>query len=172
MPKAKLTAKEKLFCYYFSRLQNHREALLKAGYPSENSEKTAAQLLQRRDICRQIARLYNDKESVRNKVRSGYERAAFGCAADVFRLLDSYHRGEPIHLEKLDLYNIAEIRDNGKGLEIKMIDRLKALEALAQLDDEDTREKAGAKPFYEALARSVKEIPQNKEDREDVDDRD
>ena len=145
--------------------------LLKAGYPQENSEKTAAQLLQRRDICRQIARLYNDKESIRNRVRSGYERAAFGCAADVFRLLDSYHRGEPIHLEGLDLYNIAEIRDNGKGLEIKMIDRLKALEALAQLD-EDTAERAGAKPFYEALARSVKEISQSKESREDVDDRD
>lgn len=74
---------------------------------------------------------------------------------DAFRLLGAYHREEPIDLETLDLYNVAEIRDNGKGLEIKFIDRMKALDALLQLE-KDACEEAGAKPLYEALERSAR----------------
>ena len=70
---------------------------------------------------------------------------AFGKANDCVRLaLDA---GAP--LEKLDLGLLSEIKRNDKGtVEIKLIDRLRALEQLAQTAGEEKTDVAG---FLQAL---------------------
>lgn len=62
---------------------------------------------------------------------------AFGKANDCVRL--ALEAGAP--LEKLDLGLLSEIKRNDKGtVEIKLIDRLQALEQLAQLAEADSQD--------------------------------
>ena len=63
----------------------------------------------------------------------------------------------PSHvIEKLDLFNVSEIRRiKGGGVEIKIFDRLKALEKLYELENSlDSRDKASG--LINALSLSVK----------------
>ncbi|WP_052446640.1 terminase small subunit [Candidatus Soleaferrea massiliensis] len=156
MPKTTISAKERLFCYYFSRLQNHREALLKAGYTPEQCSRTAARLLQRRDIRRQIDQFSDKGDPVRQQVEAGLRRIAFGCVTDAFKLVCAYQGETPVDLDGLDLYNVSEIKDSGKGLEIRFFDRMKALEMLSNLEQSRQQNEAG--PLYEALERSAQAL--------------
>ena len=71
---------------------------------------------------------------------------AFGKANDCVRL--ALEDAPP--LDKLDLSLLSEVKRNDKGtVEIKLIDRLKALEQLAAATDEDG---AQAEEFLRALA--------------------
>ena len=73
---------------------------------------------------------------------------AFGKANDCVRLA---LEDEP-ELSRLDLSLLSEVKRNEKGtVEIKLIDRLKALEQLAQAAGED---KDGAQEFLRALQES------------------
>lgn len=94
-------------------------------------------------------------DSLKNRIRRGQIRKedvtrrlaelAFGKPNDCVRLaLD-----EAAELEKLDLSLLSEIKRSEKGMvEIKLIDRLKALEQLAQAAGEEKSEMEG---FLKAL---------------------
>lgn len=80
------------------------------------------------------------EKSLKNRIRTGQvcredvarrlAELAFGKANDCVRLALE----EDLHLEKLDLGLLSEIKRNEKGtVEIKLVDRLKALELLAAL---------------------------------------
>ena len=70
---------------------------------------------------------------------------AFGRANDCVQLV----MAENPDLEKLDLSLLSEVKRNEKGtVEIRLIDRLKALEQLAQAAGEDN---SGAEEFLKAL---------------------
>ena len=72
--------------------------------------------LNREDVARRLAEL------------------AFGKANDCVRLV----LGEDVQLEGLDLSLLTELKRNDKGtLEIRLVDRLKALEMLAQFAEKD-----------------------------------
>ena len=72
--------------------------------------------LRRQDVARRLAEL------------------AFGKANDCVRLVLE----EEVPLKKLDLSLLSEVKRNDKGtVEVKLIDRLKALEQLAVLAQED-----------------------------------
>lgn len=84
------------------------------------------------------------EKSLKERIRSGHIRRedvtrrlaelAFGKANDCVRLV---LEDAPV-LEKLDLSLLSEIKHNDKGtVEIKLIDRLKALEQLAQVAGQD-----------------------------------
>jgi len=95
-------------------------------------------------------------ERTRRRVKKGYERLAYGGIADAVRLLFT---DEPdlAALDKMDLFNIAEIkRPRGGGMEIKFFDRIKALESLEGMSETNS----DSMPLYRALqecARSLKE---------------
>ena len=101
----------------------------------ENEGKTLAQRIRsgrirREDVTRRLAEL------------------AFGKANDCVRLA---LEDEP-ELSRLDLSLLSEVKRNEKGtVEIKLIDRLKALEQLAQAAGDDGD---GAKEFLQALRES------------------
>lgn len=82
-------------------------------------------------------------------------RLAFGGIADVLRLMNAENL-ENLNLETLDLMNVSEMKfsKNG-GMEIKLFDRLKALERLSMLC-EDPKE-AGDAAFFEALKKGAEE---------------
>ena len=91
--------------------------------------------IKREDVARRLAEL------------------AFGKANDCVRLA---LEDEPT-VSKLDLSLLSEIKRNEKGtVEIKLIDRLKALEQLAQAADQ---EKADPEAFLRALQESTVEEP-------------
>ena len=93
--------------------------------------------------------------NLRNRIRQGQIRRkdvtrrlaelAFGRPNDCVRLaLD-----EAAELEKLDLSLLSEVKRSEKGMvEIRLIDRLKALELLGQWAGED---KSGLEEFLQAL---------------------
>lgn len=77
--------------------------------------------VEKRDVTRRLAEL------------------AFGRANDCVRLVLETEPG----LEKLDLSLLSEVKRSDKGaVEVKLVDRLQALELLAQVAREDTSELA------------------------------
>ena len=96
----------------------------------ERMRKAAAGQVRREDAVRRLAQL------------------AFGRVNDAARL--ALHSGEA-DLETLDLSAVAELKVTDKGgVEIKLIDRIRALEALCGLLSEEKAEGAGE--LYRVLA--------------------
>ena len=97
----------------------------------------------------------NTEKGLRQRIRSGEVRRqvvtrrlaelAFGKANDCVRLaLEDDPR-----LDKLDLSLLSEVKRNDKGtVEIKLIDRLRALEQLAEVAEEDNSD---MEAFLQAL---------------------
>ena len=89
-------------------------------------------------------RIRNGKVS-RSDVTRRLAELAFGKANDCVRLA---LEDDP-HLGRLDLSLLSEVKRNDKGtVEIKLIDRLRALEQLAQVAGEDTQD---LEAFLQAL---------------------
>ena len=88
----------------------------------------AAAQLKREDVLRQLARL------------------AFGRVDDAVQL--ALRRGE-LDTGGLELSAVSELRVSEKGIEVKLVDRVRALEALWKLLD--TGEPQGSDPLYQAL---------------------
>lgn len=87
-------------------------------------------------------------------LQEGFERLAFGDVTDAVRLLFT-EEISPATLQKMDLFNVAEIkRLKGGGMEIKFADRLKALQCLEQLRSENGDDDA----LYRALEASASEL--------------
>lgn len=156
--KKELTEKEKLFCAYYARDGEARGSAARAGYcvaPRRSAEK----LLAREDIRTEISRL--EKAAVAPSVEKGLKRLAFGSVADAMKLMLCEETLSPQDIEKLDLFNVSEIkRPKGGGLEIKFFDRLKALERLEKLGaGEDTVQSS----FVQALSDGAKQLSQGDE---------
>jgi len=95
----------------------------------EKMRSAAAAELRREDAVRRLARL------------------AFGRADDAFRLALHPKEADP---SKLDLSAVAEFKVTDKGgVEVKLVDRVRALETLFRLLDEGGSE--GAEELYQAL---------------------
>ena len=95
------------------------------------------------------------EKSLRSRIRAGEVRRqdvtrrlaelAFGKANDCVRLALE----DAPSLDKLDLSLLSEVKRNDKGtVEIKLIDRLRALEQLAEVAEED---KTDMEAFLQAL---------------------
>ncbi|MDF2567122.1 MAG: Terminase small subunit [Oscillospiraceae bacterium] len=150
----KLKQKEEFFCYYYEKLQNPKEAAIKAGYLSFVAEKTAARLLQMPHIIEHIKRAVEKKEGICS-VKSGLERLAFGSVCDPIKLLAVSGNMDEQQIDELDLFHISEIKkQKDGGFEIKFFDRFKALEKLLLLSEQDKGENK-MEGFYKALEQSA-----------------
>ncbi len=155
-----LTEKERLFCFYFAEDGDARGCAARAGF-SVAPKRSAARLLGREEIRAEIAKLEKEKKAV-NAVEKGLMRLAFGSVADAMRLMlceDSLTADE---IEKLDLFNVSEIkRPKGGGLEIKFFDRLKALERLDKISGGEENSRSS---FIQALSEGAKNLSQGDSD--------
>lgn len=88
----------------------------------------------------------------KEKLRQGFEELAFGSVTDAVRLLFEEDISKAA-LDEMNLFNVAEIkRMKGGGMEIKFVDRLKALQCLEQLTLEESSD---GFDFYRALENSA-----------------
>ncbi len=154
--KKSLSKREKLFCLNYVILPDGRDAAIKAGY-TMSPQTAAAKLLSRKDITNEIASLAKALTPHRNEAAAGYRRLAFGSVSDALRLVFCEDPPSREELDKMNLFNVAEIkRPKGGGIEIKFFDRLRPLERLAEMSSEEAE--SGALPFYQALESSARQI--------------
>lgn len=153
----KLLLKEKLFCYYYLKLQNYKEAAIKADYKHILAESIGAKLLQKKEILDYI-KLLKGQDFIKgglDNVKSGLERLAFGSICDSIKLILS---GEGIDFNKIDtmdFFQISEIKKPKDGcFEIKFFDRLKALESLSKLYQNNIEDNQ-SNSFFSALEKSA-----------------
>lgn len=139
--KNKLTAREREFCLSFMQSGDAQLSARRAGFRNPDSE--GERLLCNEKICAELERL----SELRGRLLSamsviGYQRLAFGSAADAASLLFEENPSREA-LGKMDLFLVSEIRRPKDGaMEIKFFDRARALEKLASLSME--RESSGS----------------------------
>lgn len=152
-----IKAKEKLFCYWFQKLRNGREAAVKSGYVPLFADNTAAKLLQRADVLEHIEALDDAAQTKKLKQAAiaGLSRLAFGSVTDSVKLVFAESEEALTLLDGLDLYAVSELkRPKENALELKFFDRYRALEKLLELASADqTNENLQA--LYGALEQSA-----------------
>lgn len=89
-----------------------------------------------------------------DEVKGGLHRLAFGSTTDAVELLFFEETPPPSKLAGLDLFHVSEVKRGKNGVEVKLFDRLKALEALARLAEAEGAGD-GALPFYKAILGSA-----------------
>lgn len=155
--KTELKDKEKLFCEYFCETRNARSAAAKAGYGIMTG-RSAVKLINRKDIQSEIEKMDRTKLVSSQEIVAGYRQLAFGSIADALKILYSDENPTDIEKEKLELFNVSEIkRAKGGGIEIKFFDRMKALEHLEAMCRSET-DSDKALPFYRALEKSAEAL--------------
>lgn len=130
--KGVLSEREKLFCINYANCMDAEQAAISAGYRKNPLQKGQG-LLSRSDIADEIARICDTYERVQSYAQIlGYSRLAFGDIADTVALL-YMDKPSKEQLSNMDLFMVSEIKKLKDGaMEIKFVDRLKALEKLTQ----------------------------------------
>lgn len=142
---------KKLFCYYFLKLRNVREAAKKAGIDDKKAFIAGMQLLNSQATKKTLMKISDNTAFDNGIVRAGLERLAFGDINDVIKLAFSEDSMTENEISSLDLYNVSEIKKvKGGGIEIKLFDRQKALEKLWEI--ENTADiNSSAESFFNAI---------------------
>lgn len=110
---------------------NIQESAVKAGYPPETALFDGIECLKSSACQKLIAKLYSVTACNVNSIMTGLERLAFGNSNDAVMLVFSDDIPNPNLVSELDLFNVSEIKKvKGGGVEIKLFDRLKALEKM------------------------------------------
>lgn len=150
---SKLKPKEQLFCFYYAKLQNSKEAAIKAGFPPMVAELQGDRLLQRKDITDEFHHLCKQQEydDLLQSVIAGLKRIAFSNVNDSIKLVLKEKESLDSLLDTLDLFPIAEIKiPKENAVEIKFCDRFKAFDKLIELINSQNG-KQDASEFYKAL---------------------
>ena len=146
--KNKLTAREREFCLSFMQSGNAQLSARRAGFRNPDSE--GERLLCNEKICAELERLSELRGRLLTALSViGYQRLAFGSAADAASLLFEENPSREA-LGKMDLFLVSEIRRPKDGaMEIKFFDRARALEKLASL----SMERESSSSLYDAIGR-------------------
>lgn len=152
-----MNKKEKLFCYHYHSTRNLKEAAIKAGYNPKVAENVSIKLIQREDIKQLVLSfdLEKEKKQLEKEVIAVLRRIAFNSQQDSIKLLFLDEEQAKQEIEKLDLFCVSEIkRPKDNTLEIKFIDRYKALEKLLEISALDSTGDT-FQSLYKALNSSV-----------------
>ena len=133
--KNQLVSMRNAFCCYYAVLGDVTEAAVRAGFSRGNALAEGIGCLSSAHCRKKIARLREMLTDTGN-VAAGLKRLAFGNCSDAVYLVFADELPPPEVIEKLDLFNVSEIkRVKGGGVEVKLFDRLKALEKLFELEN-------------------------------------
>ena len=133
--KHKLTAKEKEFCLCFLQSGDATLSAREAGFA--DAQRTGRRLLCEERIASELERL----AAIQNRLlgvaaATGYRRLAFGNAADAVSLVFEQEPDRET-LGRMDLFLVSEIKRPKDGaMEIKLFDRVKAMEKLETMSAE------------------------------------
>ena len=144
--KNKLTARGREFCLSFMQSGDAQLSARRAGFRNPDSE--GERLLCNEKICAELERLSELRGRLLTALSViGYQRLAFGSAADAASLLFEENPSREA-LGKMDLFLVSEIRRPKDGaMEIKFFDRARALEKLASL----SMERESSSSLYDAI---------------------
>lgn len=131
------------FCCNYVTLGSVEEAAVRAGVPREEALSVGIELLKTEE-CRQLISQLRELLSDSGSVAAGLKRLAFGSCTDAVYLVFADELPPAEIIGKLDLFNVSELkRVKGGGVELKLFDRMKALEKLFELENAfSDREKA------------------------------
>ncbi|GHV28860.1 hypothetical protein FACS189481_0410 [Clostridia bacterium] len=96
-----------------------------------------------------------NQKKIRDQIIRMLKKCVFGTAKNAIKLL--FNNEEEMHkqIKKLDLLNVAEIKKGkNNSIEIKFVDRLKALDKLCELMN-DVDEAATENALYTAIEKSI-----------------
>ena len=123
------------FCCNYVLLGSVEEAAIRAGSPRETALSEGIELLKTEE-CRSLISQLRGLLSDSGSVAAGLKRLAFGSCTDAVYLVFADELPPPEVIGGLDLFNVSEIkRVKGGGVEVKLFDRLKALEKLFELEN-------------------------------------
>jgi hypothetical protein len=123
------------FCCWYALLGNIQEAAAKAGLSEDNALCAGLRLLSS-PVCRKRIKKYRELLSGSGEVITGLKRLAFGSSKDAAVLAFAEELPPAEIISQLDLFNVSEIkRVKGGGVEVRLFDRLKALEKLFELEN-------------------------------------
>ena len=127
-----------LFCRSYLRSMDPEQAEEAAGYPNGFSALESKNIRRRLERMREAASGQIRREDAVRRLA----QLAFGRVNDAAQL--AFYK-EGTDLKKLDLSAVSELKVTDKGgVEIKLIDRIRALEALCGILGEGTAKEAGA----------------------------
>lgn len=154
---AKMTERQKKFCNEYLVDLNVTQAAIRAGYTPKYANKKAYELLDKPEIKEYLDKKIKDREQrteiTQDKVVNELAAIAFSNASDFFKVIDktvtvggsivlddegnprTYKDVEFVTTDKLSEENkkvISSIKQGSNGLEIKLNDKLKALELLGK----------------------------------------
>lgn len=154
---AKMTERQKRFCNEYLIDLNVTQAAIRAGYTPKYANKKAYELLDKLEIKEYLDKKMKDREQrteiTQDKVVNELAAIAFSNASDFFKVVDkpitaggvpvlddegnprTYKDVEFVNTDKLSEANkkvISSIKQGSNGLEIKLNDKLKALELLGK----------------------------------------
>ena len=128
-------AKLNAFCCNYVMLGSAEEAAVRAGFPRESALAEGIELLKTEE-CRQLISQLRELLTDSGSVAAGLKRLAFGSCTDAVYLVFADELPPAGVIEKLDLFYVSEIKlVKGGGVEVKIFDRLKALEKLFELEN-------------------------------------
>ncbi len=120
------------FCRWYLALGNVREAAIRAGCPPDSAADDGLQMLHSPACRRYLAQLAQQPPlPLQELVTAGLARLAFGDANDAVRLAFSGELSDET-LCMLDLFPVTSIKHDKNGIEIKLADRLSAMEKLLE----------------------------------------
>lgn len=128
-----LKHRESEFCRLTAVLGDPAEAARRAGY--KEPAQAWPELITRRDIADEIHRVTVEVSKVfRDTMICGIYRLMSCDNGDAVKLL--YHDEiSDREIDELNLSGVAEIKRTDKGVELKLFDRLRALDKLRELND-------------------------------------
>lgn len=128
----RLKGKRAAFCRWYLALGNPREAALRAGCPPDSAADDGLEMLRSAYCRRMLAQLAQQPPvPVQALVSAGLTRLAFGDANDAARLLTCETLTDE-QIAGLDLFHVTAMKRDRNGVEIKLADRLSAMEKLLQ----------------------------------------
>ena len=136
---------QNLFCRTYLRTMDPQRAVEAIGRTDGFSILKERPMRRRLESMRQMAA----EQILREDVIRRLTELAFGRANDAVKLAATLSAGEKPELEKLELSSVGELKMTDKGVEIKFIDRVRALEALCRLLGDGSGKDAAE--FFRAL---------------------
>lgn len=140
-------SRRQAFCRAYLQTLDPQRAAQLAGCRDGFSTLEVRQVQKRLDEMRETAAAQICREDILRRLA----QLAFGPVNDAVRLA---LEGERADLEGLDLSAVSEFKVTDKGVEVRFVDRLRALEALREMLEEKD---GGAEELYRALTEAADE---------------
>lgn len=154
----KLSKKQEDFCILYSSTLSPSLSARLAGYPPPAYRLTGLKLLKKPEIKKRIENLKEEENrlsALRNEAILALCRAAASDCSPALTLMTLDDDAFTAAAKETELFCISEIKRQKGVTEIKFIDRIKALEAVCRLTENECGPRLGVADLISAVKNSV-----------------